>query len=121
MNKSLIALTVAVASLTSVSAFADDADPAGQFAQAVTSQRSRAEVNAEAVAGVARGAFRPSNPHASINVQPVLNSGTTRAQVVAEFLADREEAAAMTAEDSGSAYLTKFANVRPANQYLAGR
>ena len=116
MKKSLI--TLAAVALVSGAAFAGEADPSGQFAQQITSTRTRAEVNAEAVAGVARGAFRPSNPHASAYVQPALNSTTTRAQVVAEFLADREEALAMTGEDSGSAYLAK-ANVHHTNQYLA--
>ena len=116
MTKSLIALSALA--FVSAAAFANDADPSGQFATQVTSQRTRAEVQAEANAGVARGAFRPSNGNPSMNVQPVLNTPTTRAQVVAEFLADREEAAAMTAEDSGSTYLAK-AHVRNTNEYLA--
>jgi hypothetical protein len=118
MKKSLI--TLAAVALVSGAAFAGEADPSGQFAQQVTSQRSRAEVNAEAVAAVAAGALRPSNPHASAYVQPALKSTTTRAQVVAEFLADRDEAAAMVAEDSGSSYLAKLGNGARDNQYLAG-
>jgi hypothetical protein len=108
MKKTLLTLA-ALATFASGAAFAQDADPSGQFALQFQGSRSRAEVNAEAVAGVARGAFRPSNPHASAYVQPVLHSDKTRAQVVGEFLADREEAVALTREDSGSEYLARFA------------
>src|SRR5438045_6580798 len=118
MKKSLLSL--AAIALVSGAAFAGEVDPSGQFALQIGGQRTRAEVNAEAVAGVARGAFRPSNPHGSAYVQPVLNTTTTREQVVAEFLADREEATAMTGEDSGSAYLAKAGNAHRDHQYLAG-
>ena len=117
MTKSLIALSALA--LVSAAAFAGDADPSGQFATQITSQRTRAEVQAEAVAGVAHGAFRPSNGHASQYVQPVLNTSKTRAQVVGEFLADREEATAMTGEDSGSIYLAKAGHAQFANDYIA--
>lgn len=116
-RKSLLAL-VAIAALSGA-AFADDADPSGQFAMHIDSSRTRAEVQAEAVAAVARGALRPSNPHASAYVQPVMNTATTRAQVVAAYLADRDEASAMVAEDSGSAYLAKAHTGNVAHEYLA--
>ena len=119
MKNSLIALA-AIATLASGAAFAGEADPSGQFALQFQGSRTRAEVQAEAVAAVARGALRPSNPHASEHVQPVLNSNTTRAQVVAEFLADRDEANAMVAEDSGSTYLAKANTPQAAREYLAG-
>jgi hypothetical protein len=118
MKNSLIALA-AFAAIASTSAFAQDADPSGQFALQFNSTRDRAEVQAEAVAAVARGALRPSNPHASASVQPVLKSNTTRAEVVAAFLADRDEVAAFTGEDSGSMYLAKATHAVPANEYLA--
>jgi hypothetical protein len=118
MNKSLLSL--AAIALVSSAAFAGEADPSGQFALQIDGQRTRAEVNAEAVNAVAAGKLRPSNAHASAYVQPVLNTSTTRAQVVAEFLADREEATAMTAEDSGSAYLAKLGNPSSYREYLAG-
>ena len=117
-NKSLLALAAFAA--LSTAAFAQDADPSGQFATQIQSARTRADVQAEAVAAVARGALRPSNPHASAYVQPVLQSAKTHAQVVAEFVADREEATAMLSEDSGSAYLAKANSVRADHQYLAG-
>jgi hypothetical protein len=88
MNKSLI--TLAAVAAFSGAVFAQEADPSGQFALQVQSTRSRADVQAEAVAAVAAGKLRPSNPHASAYVQPALTSNTTRAQVVAEFLADRD-------------------------------
>jgi hypothetical protein len=117
MKKSLI--TLAAVALVSSAAFAGEVDPAGQFATQITSERTRAEVNAEAVAAIAAGKLRPSNPHGSAYVQPKLESSLTRAQVVAEFLADREEAVAMTSEDSGSAYLAKANHVHRTNEYLA--
>lgn len=48
-----------------------------------------------------------------------LPSPKTRAQVRAEYLADREEARALTGEDSGSAYLAGTANARPDREYMA--
>jgi len=79
MNKSL--LTLAAVALVSASAFAGEADPSGQFALQTDSTRTRAEVKAEAVAAVARGATRPSNPHASASVQPPLQT-SVEARVV---------------------------------------
>ncbi|HUR89771.1 MAG TPA: DUF4148 domain-containing protein [Ramlibacter sp.] len=117
MNKSLI--TLAAVAAFSGAVFAQDADPSGQFALQIQSSRTRADVQAEAVAAVARGALRPSNPHASASVQPVLNSSTTRSDVVAQFLADREEATAMVAEDSGSSYLARAGAVHNVHEYLA--
>jgi hypothetical protein len=119
MNKSLLAIA-AFATIASSAAFAGDVDPSQQYAQQIQSTRSRAEVNAEAVAAVSAGSTRPSNTPAIQRPQPVLTSGLTRAQVEAEFIADREEATAMTAEDSGSSYLSKLATVRNPNQHLAG-
>jgi hypothetical protein len=118
MNKQLLALA-AFATLAT-GAFAADPDPSGQFALQASSTRTRAEVQAEAVTAVANGALRPSNPHPSARVQPVLQSPTTRAQVTAAFLADREEALAMTGEDSGSTYLAKATRGQPVREYLAG-
>ena len=118
MNKSLLSL--AAIALVSGAAFAGEADPSGQFALQIAGQRTRAEVNAEAVNAVAAGKLRPSNPHASAYVQPALNTTTTRAQVVGEFLANRDEAAAMAGEDSGSAYIAKLGTPSAYREYLAG-
>jgi hypothetical protein len=117
MKKSLLALAALV--VVSASAFAEDPDPSGQFALQATSTRSRAEVSAEAVAAVAAGKLRPSNPHASAYVQPALESSTTRAQVMSEFLAHRAEAAAWTAEDSGSSSMAKSAPAIRVENYSA--
>jgi hypothetical protein len=117
MSKSLI--TLAAALIATGAAFAGEADPSGQFALQIPGQRTRAEVNAEVVSAVAAGQLRPSNPHASAYVQPQVHSTQTRQQVVAEFLADREEAQALNSEDSGSAYLARAGNAVRANQYLA--
>jgi hypothetical protein len=118
MKKSLLSL--AAIALVSSAAFAGEADPSGQFALQIAGQRTRAEVNAEAVSAVAAGKLRPSNPHASASVQPALNSTTTRAQVVAEFLANRDEAVAMTGEDSGAAYIAKLGTPSAYHEYVAG-
>jgi hypothetical protein len=120
MKKSLITLA-AIAALASASAFAGEADPSGQFALQIQSTRSRADVNAEVVAAVANGTLRQSNPPKHYYPQGVLNSTTTRAQVVADFLADREEAIAMTGEDSGSAYLARVAPAHADQQHFAAR
>jgi len=117
MNKSLI--TLAAVAAFSGAVFAQDADPSGQFAQQVQSTQTRAAVQAQAVAAVARGELRPSNANPASRVQPALTSNTTRAQVVGEFLADRDEASAMVAEDSGSAYLAKAGNATTVREYLA--
>jgi hypothetical protein len=118
-SKSLFAIA-AFAAVASGAAFAGDVDPSQQYALQFQGSRTRAEVNAEAVAAVAGGNTQPSATPAIQRPQPVLTSGQTRAQVQAEFLADREEATAMTAEDSGAAYLAKLATVRNTNQYFAG-
>lgn len=116
MKKSLIALAAVLAAGVT---FAGEADPAGQFATQIDGQRTRAEVKAEAVAAIAAGKLRPSNPHASATVQPKLDSSTTRADVVADFLAHRAESEAFTGEDSGSAYLAKAGRTVRTTQYLA--
>ena len=118
MKKSLLSL--AALTLVSGAVFAGEADPSGQFALQIAGQRTRAEVNAETVGAIAAGQLRPSNPHASAYVQPVLNTATTRTQVVGEFLANRGEAVAMTGEDSGAAYLAKLGNQSADREYLAG-
>ena len=117
MKKSLLAIAAVVAA---AGAFAGEADPSGQFALQIAGQRTRAEVNAEAVSAVSAGKLRPSNPHASAYVQPALNTSTTRAQVVGQFLANRDEAVAMTGEDSGSAYVAKLGNPSAYREYVAG-
>lgn len=74
MKKSLLTLT-AVA-LVSGAAFAGEADPSGQFALQIQGERTRAEVNSEAVAAVQTGATAPSGIPTSSKVQPVLATNT---------------------------------------------
>jgi hypothetical protein len=80
MKKSL--LTLAAVALVSGAAFAGEADPSGQFALQIQGQRTRAEVNAEAVAAVADNA-RSFGP-AIWKVQPQLKSTVDAAAVRAE-------------------------------------
>jgi hypothetical protein len=72
MKKSLLAIAAVVAA---AGAFAGEADPSGQFALQIEGQRTRAEVNAEAVAAVQSGATAPSSIPASSKVQPQVKSG----------------------------------------------
>lgn len=81
--------------------------------------RTRAEVNAELAAYRAAGV----NPWAN-SYQPLkyFRSATSRAAVVAEYLASRNEVRALTGEDSGSAYLAAQGGARvPASSNFAGQ
>jgi hypothetical protein len=79
MKKSIPAIAAVVAA---AGAFAGEADPSGQFALQIQGQRTRAEVNAEAVAAVAENA-RSIGP-AIWKVQPQLKSTVNAATVRAE-------------------------------------
>lgn len=83
------------------------------------STRTRAEVQAEL------HAFKQSgvNPWSiSYNPLQVFRSNTSRRQVVAEYLADRDEVAAINGEDSGSAYFAQASAQRTrSSAVLAGR
>jgi hypothetical protein len=94
MKKSL--LTLAAVALVSGAAFAGEADPSGQFALP--------QANATRTQGQPESTGYAQAP----GTQPL----KTRAQVKAEFLADRDQSLALTGEDSGSVYLAKAANVR---------
>jgi hypothetical protein len=104
MNRTLSAFAfaavaaAAIASSFATPAYADDITPTPAF----TSSRSRAEVQAELQQFVRDGV----NPWAD-NYAPIQagESTRTRDQVSAEYIASREEVAATTGEDSGSAYL----------------
>jgi hypothetical protein len=103
MNRTSLVL----ATVLSVAAFAvqaDDADPSGQYANSVApSQVSRTQVQAQAVAAKQTGV----NPWStSYNPLATFHSERSRADVRADYLASRKAVAAMTGEDSGSAYLT---------------
>jgi hypothetical protein len=49
------------------------------------------------------------------------HSTRTRAEVQAEYRAERDQVATMSAEDSGSAYLSKLGAVRNVGTILAGK
>jgi hypothetical protein len=82
MKKSL--LTLAAIALVSGAAFAGEADPSGQFALQIQGERTRSEVNAEAVAAVQKGATAPSSAPATSKVQPVLASNADARAIRAE-------------------------------------
>lgn len=112
-SKALLALA-AVAALATGAARADDITIDNTPFQSV---RTRAEVQAELgqfqKAGVSPWSIR-YNPLAKFQSQQ------TRAQVQAEYRAERDQVAAMTAEDSGSAYLTRLASAPRVSETLAG-
>jgi hypothetical protein len=85
----------------------------------VVSTKSRAEVQAELLAYQRAGV----NPWStSYNQLAGFKSTASRQEVVAEYLAARDEVAALNSEDSGSAYLTQvFAQrARDTGPILAG-
>lgn len=102
MNRSSLVL----ATVLSVAAFAVQAetpDASGQYGQSVaSSQVSRTQVQAQAVPATKTGV----NPWStSYNPLATFKSERSRAEVRADYLASRKAVAAMTGEDSGSAYL----------------
>jgi Domain of unknown function (DUF4148) len=114
MKTSRLTLIAATLFAAAFAAQADEAD-ASQFANVFQGTKTRAEVQAEF--DQARNA---PNTY-SISYNPVANfqSRVTREQVRAEFLASRDAVAAMTSEDSGSAYLPMHRRAASVNQ-LAG-
>lgn len=99
----------AVAAFAAFAAFASTAAHADDITIDNTpfeSTRTRAEVQAELAQFKKSGV----NPWAiSYNQLAGFHSGKTRAHVQAEYLAERDQVAAMSGEDSGSAYLTLLA------------
>ena len=82
------------------------------------STKSRAEVQADLAAYKKAGV----NPW-SIQYNPLreFKSTTTREAVTAAYIAARDEVAATTGEDSGSAYFAQGGHAVPANTTLAGQ
>jgi hypothetical protein len=95
-------LALAALSVAAFAAHADDADPAGQFATTVSSQVTPAQVAAQ-YQDYRRAGVNPWST--SYNPLKSFQSQKTREQVEAEYIASRATVAAMTGEDSGSAYL----------------
>jgi hypothetical protein len=103
MNAKTVYAIAAFAALASAAARADDITI---DTTPFHSERTRAEVQAELQQYRQAGV----NPW-STSYDPLkgFQSTLTRDQVRAEFFADRKAVAAMTGEDSGSAYLTQLA------------
>jgi len=120
MNRNHLALAAAL-SLAAFAAQADDMDLSGQYAAAVPASASattRADVDQQLAQ------YRKTGVNTfSISYNPVnsFKSQKTREQVTAEFLASRDTVNAMTAEDSGSAYLSAHRSTVDASRQLAGQ
>jgi hypothetical protein len=117
MNRS--SLVIAALSFAAFAAHADDADPSGQFAASAAAQATRPAVQAQLVQYRQAGV----NPWStSYNPLKSFRSERSRAEVKAEYLASRNEVAAMTREDSGSSYLAAHSGVAlPVAPQLAGQ
>lgn len=116
MNRTTLALAAAL-SVAAFAAHADDADPAGQFANSVIpAATTRAQVQSQLVEYKKSGV----NPWSmSYNPLASFRSEKTREQVRNEFLSSRNAVTAMTAEDSGSAYLASSKSAADASRQLA--
>lgn len=106
MNSTRTLIAAAALSIAAIGvAQADEADGSQNcLCTQVQSTAARADVKAE----LAQYRQDGVNPW-SIGYDPLagFQSTTTRAQVTAEYLADRDQAAAMNAEDSGSQYVAQ--------------
>ena len=110
-------LAIAALSVAAATAYAETPDPAGQFATTVAATpATRAQVQAQFNDYRAAGV----NPWSTAyNPLKGFQSARTRAEVQAEYIASRDAVAAMTAEDSGSAYLAQTRTTREV-RHLAG-
>lgn len=102
-SASKLLVLASLAALASFGARADEAD-ASQFAVQFNGTRTVADVQAELAQFKAAGV----NPW-SIQYNPLkqFKSERTRAEVQAEYIAQRNLVAALNAEDSGSSYLAQ--------------
>jgi uncharacterized protein DUF4148 len=118
MKRNSLALALAgVLALAGLAAQAESPDPSGQYAVSVASTRTRADVLAELKKFKQSGV----NPWSiQYNQLAGFRSTRTPAAVRAEFLANRDEAKAMTSEDSGAAYLASHKPAETPRQ-LAGQ
>ncbi len=114
MNSKAILAIAAFAALAGTAARADDITVDNT---AFASTKTRAHVQTD-LAQYKKAGINPWST--SYNQLTGFQSAKSRAQVQAEFLADRDEVAAMVAEDSGSAYLSHVAAVREVGTTLAG-
>jgi hypothetical protein len=117
MNRKIATALVLAATTAAGSAFAET--PFAVQPDNFTSTRTRAEVQAELHAYKKAGVN-----HWSFMYNPLrsFQSTLTREQVVADYVASREEMAAIHSEDSGSAYFSRQAGTRQgASTTLAGQ
>lgn len=113
MNRTIATALIAIAAASS--AFADDITI---DSQPFTSTKTRAQVQAELQQYQQAGV----NPWSqSYNPLKSFQSTKTRAEVKADYLKSRAETAALTGEDSGSAYLSANARTAVAAPVLAGQ
>lgn len=116
MNRKLATALFALAAVAGGNAFAESplAGGSDHFAGGKTRAEVQAELQTFKQAGV--------NPW-SISYNPLakFSSRTSREQVVAEFLGSRQEVAAITGEDSGSAWLAQGGTQRGDQRLLAGQ
>jgi hypothetical protein len=113
MNRTIATALIAFAAASS--AFADDITiEARPFVSTLSTAQVQAELQQFKQSGV--------NPWA-MSYNPLANfrSARTREEVTAEYLRSREETAALTAEDSGSAYLAAHNRATTAAPVLAGQ
>lgn len=113
MNRTLTAIAFAIAAAAAAPVLADDItiDP-NEF----VSTKSRAEVRAELDQYRSAGVNPWADDHDQLRA---FESTLSRDEVVGEFLQARQEVAAMSGEDSGSAYLALQSHDLPA-PVLAG-
>lgn len=117
MNRS--SLVIAALSFAAFAVHADDVDPSAYTAATVPAQATRAQVQADLAAYKQAGV----NPLAtSYNPLKSFRGTRTRAEVTAEYINSRDAVAAMTREDSGSAWLAAHNTLpAPVARQLAGQ
>jgi hypothetical protein len=94
MNRIIATTLISASAAFAGHAFADDITPA----DSAVSTASRAEVQA----GVSQARVIANPWSIAYNPLATFESSRTRAEVQAEYIASRDEVAALTAEDSGS-------------------
>ena len=103
MNRSRLAIA-AVLSAAAFVAHAESPDPAGQFATRTGSASAAVQAPAAQAAKAAPG--NSANPWSTrYNPLDSFQSQRTRAEVQADYVANRDRVNAFTREDSGSAFL----------------
>jgi Domain of unknown function (DUF4148) len=117
MNRNRFAIAT-VLSIAAFAAHADDMDRSGQFGASTAGQATRADIAAQ-LADYRKAGVNPWST--SYNPLKSFQSQKTREQVTAEYIASRDAVSAMTAEDSGSAYLAAHRSATDASRQLAGQ